>query len=333
MRARAIAPTNHHDDTTCPIILRVISQTFLTACSHFIYSPSLLSLPDATKGLRVRMLRPATVSKAGLLEEACLEREREERIRHDHLRGRSRCPRVPKEAPSHRQPQSGNGHPFREETLFSQASRSIELRSPPPGLTGVPPAHLGGKQRSRRGHTGRRGTRGFLQREVSFVVQRLDRRHSAVWATLIPEFLRHRHWSMGIYLLWMVTCHFRSGEPLTILRGDIQVPTQRVSPRFQVLLYPEDRPLRSKTYAANDTVELYCPWCESLPFDSSSRPGKPHGTCIQLQLSRLLAGVEQNDRSDKSLGNFIQPLVPCMARHSGPSIDAALGTRTRKEIK
>ena len=33
------------------------------------------------------------------------------------------------------------------------------------------------------------------------------------------------------------------------------------------------------------------------------------------------------------LGDFIQSLVPYMARHSGPSIDAALGTRTRKEIK
>ena len=33
------------------------------------------------------------------------------------------------------------------------------------------------------------------------------------------------------------------------------------------------------------------------------------------------------------LGNFIKPLVPYMARHSGPSINAALGVRTRKEIK
>ena len=33
------------------------------------------------------------------------------------------------------------------------------------------------------------------------------------------------------------------------------------------------------------------------------------------------------------LGNFIQPLVPYMARHNGTSIDAAFGTRTRKEIK
>ena len=34
-----------------------------------------------------------------------------------------------------------------------------------------------------------------------------------------------------------------------------------------------------------------------------------------------------------NLGNFIQLLVPYVARHSGPSIDAALGTSKRKEIK
>ena len=33
------------------------------------------------------------------------------------------------------------------------------------------------------------------------------------------------------------------------------------------------------------------------------------------------------------LGDIIQQLVRYMARHSGPSIDAALATRTRKEIK
>ena len=67
---------------------------------------------------------------------------------------------------------------------------------------------------------------------------------------------------MGIYLLWMVTCYFRPVEPLSIQRKTSKfLPMQGISSRHQVLLYPEDRPQRSKTYAANDTVELYCPWC------------------------------------------------------------------------
>ena len=125
-----------------------------------------------------------------------------------------------------------------------------------------------------------------------------------MWAVLILEFPRHGHGSMGVYLLWMVSYNFRSREPLTILRGDIQTPIQGISSCHQLLLYLEDRPLRSKTYAANDTVELYCPWCESLPLKAAALAhGKPHGTCIQLQLSRLLDGVEQSDRGDE-VGEF-----------------------------
>ena len=65
---------------------------------------------------------------------------------------------------------------------------------------------------------------------------------------------------------------------------------------------------------------------------SSSRPRKPHGKCLQLQQSRLLGGLEIMIQATK-LGNFIKRLVPYMARHSGPSINAALGARTRKEVK
>ena len=84
------------------------------------------------------------------------------------------------------------------------------------------------------------------------------------WTVLILDFLRRGHWSMDTYLLWMVTCYFTPGEPLPIQRGDVQIPRQGISSRHQVLLYPEDGPLTSKTHAANDTVELYCPWCESF---------------------------------------------------------------------
>ena len=92
----------------------------------------------------------------------------------------------------------------------------------------------------------------------------------AIWTVLILEFLRQGHRSMGIYLLWMVTCFFGPGEPLSIQRGDIQIPTQGNSSRHQVLPHPEDRPLRSKTYVANDTVELYCPWCKSMPLTATA---------------------------------------------------------------
>ena len=132
---------------------------------------------------------------------------------------------------------------------------------------------------------------------------------------------------MGIYLLWMVTCYFRPGEPLSIQRGDIQIPIQGNSSRHQVLLFPEGRPLRSNTYAANDTVELYCPWCAtSLSHgNTTERIFSSSYHDFSVGWSRVIEATR--------LGEIVQPLVPYMARHSGPSIDAALATRSRKEIK
>ena len=52
-----------------------------------------------------------------------------------------------------------------------------------------------------------------------------------------------------------------------------------------------------------------------LALDSgSSHPRNPHGMCIQLQLSRLLGGVEQNDRSDE-----IGELHPAPGAIHGPT--------------
>ena len=154
----------------------------------------------------------------------------------------------------------------------------------------------------------------------------------SIWSVLILEFLRHEHWSMGVYLLWMVTCYFRQGEPLTILKGDIQIPI-RISSPHQVLHYPADRPLRSKTYATNGAVELYCPWCESLPLTAAALA---HGTRTERAFNfnhhDFLVVWDKMIEVTK-LGNFIRSLVQHMARHSGPSIDAALGTRKRKEIQ
>ena len=94
-----------------------------------------------------------------------------------------------------------------------------------------------------------------------------------------------------------------------------------------MLLYPEDRPLSSKTYAANDTVELYCPWCAT-----SLSHGNRAERIFSFSYHDFLVVWSRVIEATR-LGDIIQPLVPYMARHSGPSIDAALATRTRMEIK
>ena len=100
---------------------------------------------------------------------------------------------------------------------------------------------------------------------------RQEQRSSRVWATLYLEFLRQGHWSMGIYLLWMVPRHFRPGTADHFERRHSGSHTKN-QPPVQALRYPEDRPQRSKTCAA--TVVL--PLVRELALDSSSyRLGNP----------------------------------------------------------
>ena len=144
-----------------------------------------------------------------------------------------------------------------------------------------------------------------------------------IWTVLILEFLRQEHWSMGIYLLWMVTC--------PSLRQGGHCPSRNQPPSSSASL-PRKPTAEVQNICGQRHGRVVLSLVRELALDgNSSEPWKPHGTHFQLQLSRLLGGVEQNEAS--RLGDFIQPLVPNMAQHSGPSIDAALGTRTLKEIK
>ena len=93
-------------------------------------------------------------------------------------------------------------------------------------------------------------------------------------------------------------------------------------------LFPEERPDRSKVYAANDSIELACAWAPWMPFACEALHTLPHGSPLwpfdyamySMEFSRVV----------RRLG---LDMVPYQARHSGPSIDAARGSRTRAERK
>ena len=233
------------------------------------------------------------------------ERLREDRIRHDNLGGGGQCPRVLEETASHRQPHSGDGQTFREKSLPSRTPRSKKLVRHHQALQEflhhtlvadnplVADAEVGEalvayfneKYRlvysSFAGHILLGAMCHYFPESGKLGGHFLPRSHRALqgwkrrtpprsrdphvwckWSVLILEILRHGHWSMGVYLLWMVTCYFRL--------GGCQIPLQGNSCHHQVLLYLENLPLRSNTYAANDTVELYCPWCKSLPLTAAA---------------------------------------------------------------
>ncbi len=87
-----------------------------------------------------------------------------------------------------------------------------------------------------------------------------------IWAAVIWDLCLRGFWRMGIYLLWLVTCYFRPGEPLKIRQGDLQKPVAGISRHWQINLFPEERPDRSKNYTSDEGVEMACQWCSVLPL-------------------------------------------------------------------
>ena len=79
-----------------------------------------------------------------------------------------------------------------------------------------------------------------------------------MWAMMCWELCRDGEYLMALYVIWMLVCYMRPSEPLRILVKDLQRPVANISQHWQLSLFPEERPARSKTYASNDSIELSC---------------------------------------------------------------------------
>ena len=113
---------------------------------------------------------------------------------------------------------------------------------------------------------------------------------------------RHGHWSMGMYL-------FVNGDLLFQTIGTAD-PYQGSAPGSKCFFYPEDATTEIQDVRSQRHCRVVLSLVRELALhSSSSRPRKPHGTCIQLQ-SRLLAGVEQDDRGDRTGNLHSAPRAP-----------------------
>ena len=150
----------------------------------------------------------------------------------------------------------------------------------------------------------------------------------AVWAMVMWGFCRRNEYLQAIYIGFLVIGYFRPSEALTLQRRDVQRPVRGVSKRWHALLFPEDRPLRSKVYAANDSVELssrFATWWDRVL--EVLVPGDPCSLLFPFGYQTFLKTWHQ------VMKELPLRMVPYEARHSGPSIDSALGLRTRKEVQ
>ena len=196
-----------------------------------------------------------------------------------------------------------------------------------------------------------RGTRGFLQREASSGAQQLNKRHSAgdcvpllsgAWETRrallatqpscppgleAPQPHQEQRSSRMVrvgdtYSGVLATRAVENGH-LPVVDGDLLFQTRGSADLFATRNQP---PIPSASLPRRPTTEIqdvrgqrHCRVALSLVRElaldsSSSRSRKPHGTCIQLQLSRLLAGVELEIRSQcpsmRTAGTAPQVLPP-----------------------
>ena len=133
---------------------------------------------------------------------------------------------------------------------------------------------------------------------------------------------------MGVCTIFMVIWYLRPSEGFGIRRRDLQRPVRGLATKWQLLLFPEERQDRSKTFAANDSVEVHCPW---LPWFDEITPmlaeGNPDAVVFNFDYPTYLK-VWNRCRQTLAI-----TAVPYQGRHSGPSIDAALGVRSRSEIQ
>ena len=112
-----------------------------------------------------------------------------------------------------------------------------------------------------------------------------------------------RHLPRAWRALRLVATQMRPAEPLGMKRGDRLPPTRNVTSAWHVNMFPEEMPLRSKTYAANVSVELARGWAPWLP-----------DVCEKLARGDQNAHVALRTVAEK-LGKV--GIVPY--RHSGPS--------------
>ena len=224
-----------------------------------------------TTDIRCRTLRPPGVSKMGSLVKTGLagcRRVGDGRIRCDDLRERNQCTCVSKQTSLCRQPHSGDGQTIRETPLLGGFFRHCHalLMFPQHTLLAENPlvadaevdkafvAFFNEKYRLEYS----RPTGDILLGKMCHYFEEVNtscpaaiapsrvetpypaeeqRSHvRSIRTVLILEFSRQRCRSIGVCMLWVVTCNFKPGETLTIQKGDIQIHIQGISSRHRVCL-------------------------------------------------------------------------------------------------
>ena len=150
-----------------------------------------------------------------------------------------------------------------------------------------------------------------------------------VWAAICWALCLGGHWSMAVYVLWLLTTYNRPSEPLSVLRRDLNRPMAQVCQDWTVLLWPAERDGRSKVLGSDDSLSLstrIIPWftqvVEALADGPDAEP------IFNFNYADF---VKEFTRARRKLR--IKKLVPYQCRHSGASVDLCNNYRSVAEVK
>ena len=149
-----------------------------------------------------------------------------------------------------------------------------------------------------------------------------------VWAAIAWLMILRGQWQMGMMTVLMVCAYLRPGECLTIRRGDLVRPTASTGAFWSLLLFPEERPERSKVGAKDDSLLLDTRWCLWLnQVAAALKEGDQNEPIFPFRYPEYVRELQHA----KGLLQ-IKDLVPYCGRHSGPSVDRAKGLGSLDEI-
>ena len=115
----------------------------------------------------------------------------------------------------------------------------------------------------------------------------------------------------------------------TLRRGDLIPPSFGSASCWSLLLFPEERKLRSKTGAKDDSLLLDTPWCRWLTeIVKEMAVGDSEELVFPFAYDEYLKVFKR-----ARLALRAPTLVPYQARHSGPSENRAKGVRDLAEIQ
>ena len=145
-----------------------------------------------------------------------------------------------------------------------------------------------------------------------------------VWAAIAWQLREAGRKDMAVFVLTSVTGYFRPGELFRVKRGDLVPPAGMVLGCWAVLLAPEEDKVPTKTNIFNDSVALdstLVKWLEK-EYEQIHIAGSRDAAWEFSYAQFVNQFVEATTRLR------LPRVVPYQMRHSGPSIDLALGLRT-----